>query len=83
MSPEMGYTESVFYTKRRNDTTFFDGLSTKKTKTNSCPILVRMFKNSLDASIQYYGYQSPQKPLTYEDSESGFIGNFVNKQQNC
>jgi hypothetical protein len=73
--------ESVFYAKHRNDTTFFDGLSTKKTKTNNRPILVRTFKNSLDASI--INIQGTQKPFTHGDSENSFISNFVNKQQNC
>jgi hypothetical protein len=30
VSPEIGYMESVFYAKRRKDTTFFDRLANKK-----------------------------------------------------
>jgi len=42
---------SVFYAKRCNDTTFFDGLATKKTMINNCPILVRSLKNALVAIV--------------------------------
>jgi hypothetical protein len=40
---------SVFYAKRCNNTIFFDGLATKKTRIKNCSILVRSLKNSLDA----------------------------------
>ena len=36
--------EPVFYTRLYNDTIFFDGLSTKKTKTSICPVLVPTLK---------------------------------------
>jgi hypothetical protein len=39
--------ESVFYAKRRKDTTFFNRLATKKMKRNACSILVRFLNKRL------------------------------------
>ena len=73
--------ESVFYAKRCKDTTFFDRLATKKTKTNSRSILVRMFKNSLDAII--INILAHKNRSNKDDSENNFVYNFANQQQSC
>jgi hypothetical protein len=52
--------ESVFYAKRRNDTTFFDGLATKKMMINKWLYFGAIFKKQLG----YNYYQYPVRTTT-------------------
>jgi hypothetical protein len=52
--------ESVFYAKRCNDTTFFDGLATKKIVTNN----TLYFGAIIQKQFGYYYYQYPAYTIT-------------------
>jgi hypothetical protein len=72
--------KSVFYAKRCNDTTFFDGLATKKMMIN----ISLYFGAVIQKQFGYYHYQYPARTASshpHVDSEDNFVGDFVNEQQ--